>query len=70
MAKNSVGEAATKAKLVIQNAEQPAIEGMKDVEVDYLTLGQFTVTVTGVPTPQVHWLKDGKEVGTGGCLTV
>ena len=64
VAKNSTGEATTVAKLDIQQPQQPTIEGISDKEVEFLTPAVFEVTVSGVPTPTVHWLKDGKEIAS------
>ncbi|KAI1285852.1 Titin [Halotydeus destructor] len=62
IAKNRIGEVKSEANLIIQEPMQPTVDGLQDIEVDYLSCGQLEATITGVPSPNVTWLKDGKEL--------
>ncbi|XP_067124006.1 muscle M-line assembly protein unc-89-like, partial [Centruroides vittatus] len=59
---NEKGEASTSATLTVEEPTEPVIKGMKDLEVSLSSPGKFEVEITGVPAPEVQWLKDDKSL--------
>lgn len=59
---NEKGEASTSATLTVEEPTEPTITGMKNLEVTLSSPGKFEVEITGIPTPEIQWLKDGKPL--------
>ncbi|XP_064466282.1 obscurin-like isoform X4 [Ornithodoros turicata] len=59
---NEKGEAEDSAALTVKEPVAPSIDGLSDETVSIGLVAKFEAIVTGLPAPEVEWLKDGVKV--------
>ncbi|GLG93475.1 Obscurin [Gryllus bimaculatus] len=69
-ATNSQGESSQQAKLTVHTEVPSFVKNLEDQSVKDYDDAEFRVRVNGVPKPKVTWFKDGKELKTGGRITI
>ncbi|XP_063238451.1 obscurin isoform X6 [Bacillus rossius redtenbacheri] len=69
-ATNSRGESSQHAKLTVHTEVPTFAKNLEDQIVKDYADAEFKVRANGVPKPQIKWFKDGKELTSGGRLTI
>ncbi|KAK7869432.1 hypothetical protein R5R35_008161 [Gryllus longicercus] len=69
-ATNSQGESSQQAKLTVHTEVPSFVKNLEDQSVKDYDDAEFRVRVNGIPKPKVTWFKDGKELKTGGRITI
>ncbi|CAB3240106.1 unnamed protein product [Arctia plantaginis] len=69
-AKNKIGEASQQAKLTVRTGEPVFTKSLQKETVKDYDDATFKVRCDGVPKPEVHWYRDGKEIVNDERLTI
>ncbi|XP_054708127.1 muscle M-line assembly protein unc-89-like [Uloborus diversus] len=64
-ATNEYGEAQEKAKLTVKEPVAPQVEDLQDQQVRYGAPVRLKAKISGFPTPNIKWLKDGQPIPIG-----